>query len=300
MILKNSKISILLTFIGLWLTSYVNSDTQIFIGFLLIFLFGISHGANDLLIVRKITNNKSSSYKRIVYLYISVIVLAIILFTVIPSFGLFLFIVVSSYHFGEQHWKNKLFQQIRLQNVAFQTIYGLFIIMLLLHFHNKEVIKIIKGITAIEINAVLIFNVLKTVSLILFISLCYAIYKSKIHWPNLLEELLYLLVFGIVFKVGTLIWGFTIYFIIWHSLPSLQDQIKFLYRELSFKTFTKYCWSALPYWIISVIGIAVSYLLFKDYKIFDSLFFTFLAAVTFPHVFVIERMFSATQKKPDK
>ena len=101
---------------------------------------------------------------------------------------------------------------------------------------------------------------------------------------------MYLLVFAVLFKVGSLIWGFALYFIFWHSIPSLQDQIKFLYGNYSFDNFKLYFKVAFIYWIISLLGIVILYLLFKDETLFDALFFSFLAAITFPHAFVILKM----------
>jgi hypothetical protein len=54
----------------------------------------------------------------------------------------------------------------------------------------------------------------------------------------------------------------------------------------------KYIKAALPYWLVSLVGIAVLFLIFKDEKHFHSLFFAFIAAVTFPHAIVMLTMFS--------
>jgi Brp/Blh family beta-carotene 15,15'-monooxygenase len=127
----------------------------------------------------------------------------------------------------------------------------------------------------------------------------YNFYSSKLFQKNLAVELLYLVVFTILFKVGSLIWAFAIYFIFWHSIPSLLDQTKFLFGGVSISNFKRYCKSAFLYWLISIVGIIVLYFVLKDYKIFDSIFFSFLAAITFPHVFVIERMFHVKNKKTE-
>jgi Brp/Blh family beta-carotene 15,15'-monooxygenase len=105
------------------------------------------------------------------------------------------------------------------------------------------------------------------------------------------KELFYLVVFSIIFKVSTLIWGFALYFIFWHSIPSMMDQITFLFGKVSFNNFKLYFRSAFVYWIVSLLGIALLYLIFKDQKIFNALFFSFLASITFPHVVVIVKMF---------
>ena len=50
---KIANLSILSSFLGLWLTSYMKNETQIIVGFILILSFGIVHGANDLLLIKK-------------------------------------------------------------------------------------------------------------------------------------------------------------------------------------------------------------------------------------------------------
>jgi Brp/Blh family beta-carotene 15,15'-monooxygenase len=107
-----------------------------------------------------------------------------------------------------------------------------------------------------------------------------------------LTELFSLVVLTIIFSSSTLIWGFTIYFIVWHSIPSLSEQIKFVYGDFKLESVLKYCKSAAPYWIISLIGMVGLYTIFSGDKHFYSLFFAFIAAVTFPHAFVMVKMFS--------
>jgi Brp/Blh family beta-carotene 15,15'-monooxygenase len=116
-------------------------------------------------------------------------------------------------------------------------------------------------------------------------------FKSDEFKKIVFQELLFLFVFAIIFKTSSLIWGFTIYFIFWHSIPSMKDQINFLYGSVSFENFKKYFNSAFFYWIISLIGILLLYIIFKNEYFFDALFFSFLAAITFPHVWVIVTMF---------
>ncbi|WP_310555632.1 Brp/Blh family beta-carotene 15,15'-dioxygenase, partial [Flavobacterium sp.] len=112
----------------------------------------------------------------------------------------------------------------------------------------------------------------------------------------ILLEVFYLLVFTIIFLSSSLIWGFAIYFIIWHSIPSMIDQIKYLYIDVTFSNFKLYFKSAFFYWIASLFGIAILYYIFKDEKIFNALFFSFLAAITFPHVLVILKMFGSSKR----
>jgi Brp/Blh family beta-carotene 15,15'-monooxygenase len=294
---KIRNVSILSSFIGLWLTSFARNEVQIILGFILILSFGIVHGANDLLLIRKLKGENFMSFWKMLMYYVAIVLIAVLLFSFIPWLAMLLFIIVSSYHFGEQHWNKLKFYENVLTTKVFQTIYGLFILLLLFQFHRKEVMDIMYGITGIELTFINIPILLKLIGFILAVMFLYNYNTSKIFQQNIAFELLYLLVFTIIFKVGSLIWAFAIYFIFWHSIPSLNDQIKFLYGQVSIRNLKTYFKSAFIYWLISMIGIVVLYFLLKEYKIFDSIFFSFLAAITFPHAIVITKIFE--KRKPN-
>ena len=289
---KFTNFSIVASFLGLWINSFIEEQTQIIIGFLLIFSFGILHGANDLQLIDKTLSKLSgNSFYKILLYYVTVVVFGAFLFFFIPALALLLFIVVSGYHFGEQHWQSELMGESKKINLMFHLFYGLLILSLLFVFHIQEVQRIIADISKINLtsNSIYLFFYF---SLIGFLILCLIKYlKSKEIKKTVIQELLFLLVFAIIFKTSTLIWGFTIYFILWHSIPSMIDQISFLYGSVTFKNFKKYFKSAFFYWIISLAGILLLYMIFRNLYFFDALFFSFLAAITFPHVWVIVNMF---------
>jgi len=289
---KFTNFSIVASFLGLWINSFIEEQTQIIIGFLLIFSFGILHGANDLQLIDKTLSKLSgNSFYKILLYYVAVVVFGALLFFFIPALALLLFIVVSGYHFGEQHWQSELMGESKKINLMFHLFYGLLILSLLFVFHIQEVQRIIADISKINLtsNSIYLFFYF---SLIGFLILCLIKYlKSKEIKKTVIQELLFLLVFAIIFKTSTLIWGFTIYFILWHSIPSMIDQISFLYGSVTFENFKKYFKSAFLYWISSLAGILLLYLIFRNVYFFDALFFSFLAAITFPHVWVIVNMF---------
>ena len=295
---KNSNLSILASFLGLWTTSFFENQFQLFFGFLLIFSFGILHGANDLVVFKKIAvTKKPISYIKLLLSYITVVSFSALIFVIIPWLALLLFILISGYHFGEQHWQGLEHYNFKWIQPIYQFNYGIFILLLLFVFHAKEVEQIIFSITNVNIEFINLAYVLDFFGITLSMFFAYYYYKSIKFKQKIVEELLYLLVFAILFKVGSLIWGFALYFIFWHSIPSLHDQITFLYGKYSFKNFKLYFKSAFIYWIISLFGIVVLYLFFMDETIFDALFFSFLAAITFPHAFVIVKM---SQQKHSK
>jgi Brp/Blh family beta-carotene 15,15'-monooxygenase len=262
----------------------------------LIFTFGILHGANDLLLIKNIkTVKQSNSWFKILGYYVVVVLTGALLFYTIPQVALLLFILVSAYHFGEQQWQDVLEALPKWFQMAFQFLYGFIILQLLFVFHSDEVQSIIVNIANINIPSQY-FALLLQISSIAFIGLStYLYWKSEKIRKKLLLEFFYLILFAILFKSSSLIWGFAIYFVLWHSIPSIIDQIKFLNGSFSLKYFVDYCKAAGIYWLISIVGITLIYYMCKEEQLFNALFFSFLAAITFPHAVVITNMFGTKQ-----
>ena len=297
--MKNySNIAIVASFFGLWLDSFLSNELQILSGFFLIFTFGILHGANDLLLIKNInTKKQSNSGIKILGYYIMVVLIGILFFYTIPQIALLLFIIVSAYHFGEQQWQNLPNDFPKWLVIIFQFFYGFGILLLLFNYHLIEVQNVILNIAKISIPD-RYFMVLLQVSGIIFIGLsAYLFWKSEEIRKKLLLEFFYLVLFAILFNSSSLIWGFAIYFVLWHSIPSIIDQIKFLNGSFSMTYFIDYCKAAGIYWFISILGITVIYYFCKGEQLFNALFFSFLAAITFPHAAVITEMFRGNEKQ---
>lgn len=299
---KYSNIAMVASFFGLWLDSYLSDSKQIYLGFFLIFTFGILHGANDLMLIKTIKNDEQKkSWLKVLSYYIVVVLCGIALFYLIPQLALLLFIVVSAYHFGEQEWQQTLLQYGKWFTFAFQIIYGLLILSLLFIFHKEQVQEIIINICQLKVPTTY-FDLLFGIVLALFLSLCSVVYlQNKNQIQNILQECFYILLYAIIFKSSSLIWGFAIYFVIWHSIPSIMDQIRFLDGTYTTTNFINYCKNAALYWFISIMGIASIYYFFSGQEqLFNALFFSFLAAITFPHAAVISTMFHHSAVIPKK
>jgi Brp/Blh family beta-carotene 15,15'-monooxygenase len=291
--IKYSNVAIVASFLGLWIDSFFNHRSQIFVGFLIIFTFGILHGANDLLLIDKlIYKKKTNSRLKTLLSYISVVLIGSLLFYIIPWVTLSAFVIVSGYHFGEQQWESLNKNSFKFLVKIFQLVYGLFILFLLFNFHSDEVQKIVFAITGVNFPSFFIPLFLKIFGVIFIVFGLYFLSIQGIAIRTFITEIFYLVVFTVIFKSSSLIWGFALYFVLWHSLPSIIDQIKFVYGYFSLTNFISYFKSAFIYWIASLLGISILYLVFKDEKIFNALFFSFLASITFPHVFVVTKMFN--------
>jgi Brp/Blh family beta-carotene 15,15'-monooxygenase len=296
--LKYTHFAIVASFFCLWLNSFFTEKTEIIVAFAFIFTIGILHGANDLILIENTNDTKKSiSFRKNLVYYIIVVLSGLLLFYLLPILALLLFIIVSAFHFGDQQGLYFNFNTSKIILVAYPFVYGILILFLLFFFNSLEVENIVSAIIRIQVSSFYITEILLT-TLFLFLSLsAYFYWKFKPFRSKIATELFYLMVFAILFKTSSLIWGFAIYFIIWHSVPSILDQMKFIYGSVSLQHFQTYCRNGFAYWLASVIGILVLYFLFKDQEIFNALFFSFLAAITFPHVLVILKMMHKKHEK---
>jgi len=291
------KYIIVLSFLSLWLNSYIPSEGLYLLGLFLILSFGILHGANDIVIISNTFNRlKNKSLVFLISFYLTFVVSFAFFFTFLPDIALLFFIILSAYHFGEQHWNEILLNTNRLLNSIFFLIYGSLIFSLIFYFHQGEVEKIVGDIVGYSINLNFLDNLLIITGAGIVVISTYYFRTVALFKTQLAEQMLYLLVLAIIFRVSDLIWSFAIYFVLWHSLPSLNDQIKYIYGDVNKSNILHYFKKSFWYWLASIIGLGLLFWFFRDAKIFEALLFSFIAAITFPHVMVITKMFD---KKSD-
>ncbi|TPV34129.1 beta-carotene 15,15'-monooxygenase [Paucihalobacter ruber] len=284
---KIQSIRIVSTFFGLWISAYLLGGFENYVAFFLIFSLGILHGSNDITLIKRAYGSENLTFFKVLTSYIMLIGLGTALFFLVPMLALIIFIVFSAYHFGEQHFH---FLQVKntISAYLFYFGYGLFVITLILYLNASDALRIINQM----IGVVVVLDVLRwtlLASAILTLVTGTMVYiKQKF---NVFLELFYLLLFSVVFFIASLIWSFTLYFILWHSLPSLADQVEFLYKEVTKETIVRYIRASFIYWLLSVVGFFVLVQFFKDNPtVMLSFFFSFLAAITFPHVLVMHKI----------
>ena len=276
------------TFFFFWFSTQFGRFVEDSVAFILILSLGILHGANDLLILsRGKLDNRSYSKHLIVYL---IIILCCVLIYFSSSFlAILLFVLLSSYHFGEEHIGEKITIN-NLFNVFFYMFYGVFIFSMLFYLSIADVDHIMRELTdatftefQIEISLWVSLSVLSIMSL-------YLVFKKSLDINMLLTEIFYLGLLFLVFKTSSLILGFAIYFILWHSIPSIINQVEFVYGDLTKESMISYVKKALIYWIISILGMLVIYQLIPQVSLFSSIIFVVLFAVTAPHTWVMYKM----------
>ena len=285
--MKNYKI--VLTFFLLWLTIQFDSEAENVFAYVSILTLGLLHGSNDIkLLTQKETTQKTSSYK-ILAGYVAFVLCVGVLFYILPVLALTVFVVISGFHFGEEHLHDTYKKESALLRYCY-TSYGMLILFLIFYFNTAATSSIIYDITSYTLtNTFFLVGVgITGVSTLIFSLL---LFKHKKKEVSYLEEFVYILVFIVLFKMANLLWSFAIYFVIWHAIPSLSGQIRFLYGNTSMTSVVKYLKSSFLYWLLSIAGVFSLYFYLRDdLYLFNAIFFAFLATITFPHVWVITGM----------
>ena len=283
------RIAVFIVFI---IVSYLLSvNYQDIIGFTLVLSVGLIHGANDLLIIKK--NSKfTSNYSqfKLFFTYIGVVFLGFTFFYFFPSYALATFIIVSIYHFGEQHLEAIPITRSLKNNYRVISIVSHGIILFTIIFMNN--INTVNNVfLSFKINF-LSYNTLNIILITASIVYISTLFINKHLTSFIFSEILFFVLFYFLSLSSTLILCFSVYFIFFHSILSIKDQVKYIYGSNDSNSLKKYLLNSMPYFILAIIFL----ILFYNYTEIDNsdllpIIFTFLAAITFPHVIIIEKMY---------
>ena len=284
----NSKFIIFSTIFCVFLSFIFNDFYLNILAFSGILTFGIIHGANDLLLIKAVS--EKFNFKTQLLFYIIMVGVFFIFFYNIPVLALITFVLLSSYHFGEHQWTLFLKTEGYLIK-PFYFFYGLTIFSLIFYFNLNEVLVIIYDITTLELNEDFFFYLL-IISSMLSLLMSFSLYEKIKN--QFITQLALLALLIITFKTCGLIWSFGIYFVFWHSIPSIKEQTIFIYGKAEKDSIKNYFKKAFLYWLLSIIVLIITYYLFRSTQDkLISIFFSFLASITFPHTFVVSKI-----KKP--
>ena len=263
-----------------------------FICLLLILSIGVSHGSLDNEKGRKLFQIFGISRLFIFYFsYIFISLIVIILWVIIPSISLIIFLIVASYHFGKEDTQFLIIKNSYLNQLLF-FLKGSLIILAPLYFHFDETISIFKLLLIddesfyklldlIETNNILLYGIiLSTLSNIILFSKNFELKKFTIFLD-------YFSILIINYYFSPLV-AFTIYFCFLHSVRhsiSLMSELDKNDLTNGLKIFIK---KALPLTILTATFCFVGlYLLNNSYNFDSSIFkiiFIGLASLTFPHI----------------
>ena len=258
-----------------------SGETDSILLFLLVMLsIGIPHGSVDHIIAFINPKARKFDSKLMFYItYLSLIVFNIILWVLFPFLGLFLFLVISCYHFGE----TQVIGYNKTNNKLLNFVIGANIL-LSLFLNNivelQEILYIIPQFANLDLSAFdNVFFLLVSV-IILMLSIVNFDIKRKV--PLYAEiTILYMIFFH-----TDLLTSFALYFGFCHSLPMLMLE----YQEFKKDTFLKFYLKTLPFTILSIIFGFLLYEFNNDLLTDNNLIlfvFIVISSLTLPHVFIM-------------
>lgn len=281
---------------------HINVQYAIFI--ISVLLLGVPHGAADLLVAEKnaVVNHKSFSLKGFFVHYLGHLFLFAAILYFFPVAGNILFIFFAAFHFGEtdlNHQKTHHFI-----GFLFTMSYGLLILGVILLPHFNEVRPIYEMYESGKKNSfildwielhkqqLLIFIALK---FIIIFSIYYRNYSQNVQLIPFFSKLICILI--LLYHLPMLL-GFTFYFVVWHSILSMQEIVIYL-REKNTVSYTVIAKQILLYSSLAILGISIfgfSSSLFINRNTIAGYVFLGLAVLTAPHMQIMYNMYSVLKK----
>ncbi len=257
-------------------------DTYSSIIFVLIMLtIGIPHGSIDHLIAFLHPETRRFKNKFTFYLvYLFLIALNIVLWIISPFLGLFLFLIVSCYHFGE----TQVIGYNSTENRSLNFVVGANILLSLFLnniFELQQILKDFSFFSSLDLTSFdKIFFLLISVAILMMTIVHFDIRRKVPLYAEL--TILYL-----IFYHTDILTSFSIYFGFSHSLPMLLLE----YEEMKVKNFFSFYLKTLPFTILSILFGCILYFFNSNvFTVNNLILFVFIivSSLTLPHVFIMK------------
>lgn len=271
-----------------------------------VIVLGIPHGAADLLVATQnsVSQKKSFAPLRFFVHYLGRLILFSAVLWFFPLTGYLLFIIFSAYHFGETDLYQ--FKTNTFSGKLFVISYGLVVLGVILLNHFEEVkalfmqvnagIKYDSFINLIGANRYVILSCTG----VLFFACAFFYFSANTNTKQ--QQGHFLIQFAVILFILynlPMILGFTFYFILWHSVLSLRNIVKYLRKEGLFSAALISKQLAF-YSILAIAGISlfgVAGFMFISSNTMMMYVFLGLAVLTAPHMGVMHDMYISMRNK---
>jgi Brp/Blh family beta-carotene 15,15'-monooxygenase len=293
--------SLLLSLIAFLFPAWIAS-VQWYLIVAVMVLIGIPHGATDQLIYDQLTKEKKKIRNTPVFLagYLSVIALYALIWLLSAQLALFIFLIISAYHFGQSNMDHVHFNNTSLLRSLSYISSGVYVIFVPILLKYQEAVPILQNIlgsaplSTTDISVVRWPVILGLVVLNIMLS-SWFLFRQNIDYSAWKKDLLNIFVLFCVFYSMPMMLAFIIYFGIWHALSSTLMQIEKM-RELHKKfNWLDFYRKALPYTMLALIGIVAILLLSQQPDVVNAyagLFFIILSTLTLPHMLLMDRFYN--------
>lgn len=244
-------------------------------------LVGIPHGGIDHLIHNPQIGKRGLVH--FIFRYLLVMLGYGLLWWLLPLAALLAFLLMSSYHFGQSHFLDRLRNS--SEEAWLYLIKGSFFLAILLFGDwemTQKILQPILSLTLTELQRLGILGGLMASSLLI---------QGWVGRTFTAGDAMDYLILAPVLYFSPLLVGFSIYFGLWHSLPSMLAEYEYLKKYPEFSTPIKFCLQLLPFSGISLLGIAllfgvgIRYLPTQELYL---LFFVMLSLISLPHILYMD------------
>ncbi len=224
----------------------------------LILSVGVLHGSHDLKLHSLIKDFKTKSTAYRLHIYVGTMVLIAATYIFSPTLIFTIFILLSAYHFGEE--VINAFGQLNLRLKIRGIAYGLCILFAMFYFNINVVNEVLSSLGIAPLSSSLCKVVLVISYIVQFqLSLWETIFKNQGIRILVKQQLEIVVILLLIYYIPLFV-SFTIFFIFWHSIPSVYNQIQISFGNVSRSSLFAYVKNSAAIYIISILGIAVLYL----------------------------------------
>jgi len=268
----------------------MNEQIQLIICVLLLSTIGIPHGSADYIynpyIYKGGINKFLISYVAIMFFYL-------IVWYFIPILALILFFGISIHHFGQSNFENKAVSHLP------SILWGTWVLLFPVFIHSQEAITIFQQMTSVgmfPVNFPIVnYSIINDIKLWKIILVCsfsviYIISLKYYYSRNLIPYFIQFIVVTVWLYVTPLLFGFIVFFCLWHALQSLKHQSG-VYFQLSQKSLRDFTKKMIPFSLVALVFFLV-YIYFRGLIISEA--FILLSIITFPHVIVMHKLYNKT------
>ncbi len=268
---------------------YVNAFCLI-----LILVFGIPHGAVDHRI--HLSTSEDTSVIKYVLKYVLIAGGFILWWLLDPSKALLMFILLSSYHFGQELLED---QEIKNSSLFVRMIWGALILIAPMIYHLEEITPYLVVVVKAEVFDIGSWRFI-TPSLIILMAIgsLIMLYRQGTGIRKIFRLFIFLMFIVISHVLMPFVLAFTLYFVLFHSLNAFRHQYFWLRREKKHYNLGRFISDLIGFSLLAILGILALLWFVKpeNQTILITYFFILISLITLPHAITLDQFYRFRSK----
>lgn len=288
--------TVLATLFSPWLQQ---AELPLFV--MLMLTLGIPHGATDHLVYffhRKQTRQQAS-FGQFLLFYLLAIVLYAVAWVLLPEASLWLFLLISAYHFGQAQFQHAVSSLASPLRYGLMFSWGLFVLagMVLLHPAESQAIlqHLIPDTYLLTLGFEHPWHALGGLGGLSLLCLAAAWLQGALTAKAFLAEVMNMALLTFFFFQSSLLISFGLFFACWHAVAAIASEIDAFRAGGKDFGWKRFAWEALPFSLISFVGIAMLLgvgLWLGTHISAYLLFFIAISTLTLPHMFHMHQLYA--------